>query len=161
MTSVESEEAVNMYRGTYPKVVAYWRGHHQWLQLSANHNDPTHEVQLASGRVQTYFRPRYVEGQIVAETVRGLPARKLYGGLLTENEIQATARDIFCDAWLAVVHAGHRVLWTMHDELVIELPEDKAAALAPEIVHLMKTASPWAKGCPIDVEYAISKHYMK
>lgn len=161
MTLDESKESVDTYRTTYPKVVAYWRAHHQWLQFSATHADPTHEVKLASGRVQTYFRPRFVDGQIVAETVRGLPARKLYGGLLTENEIQATARDIFCDAWLAVVRAGHRVLWTMHDELIIELPEDRAAESAPEIVRLMKTSSPWAKGCPIDVEYVISKHYRK
>ena len=46
-----------------------------------------------------------------------------YGGSLTENIVQAIARDCFCDAMLRMEEGyGVRILMHIHDEVVAEAP---------------------------------------
>lgn len=46
-----------------------------------------------------------------------------YGGKLTENAIQATARQILWPAARAVEEAGYHVILTVYDEIVAEVPD--------------------------------------
>jgi len=87
---------------------------------------------------------------------------KLYGGLLTENEIQATCRDLLRDAWLASVDAGYTVAFSVHDELVFVVPDDQANEDTLRDIHrIMTTCSPWLTDCPLDVESHILPYYTK
>ncbi len=81
--------------------------------------------------------------------------------ILVHNCTQATARDVLRDARNAVERAGHDVILDVYDELVVLAPEDEAADRAKDISRLMTTSSPWAEGCPLGVEYQISKFYKK
>jgi len=85
----------------------------------------------------------------------------MYGGKLTENEIQAMCRDILCDAWLAMDAAGYEVMLTVHDEIVTEVPTDEAKDRAIDIARIMTTCSPWADGLPLGVESIIAPVYAK
>jgi DNA polymerase len=163
-------ELVRGYRASNPLIVDYWRKHHQCLQFSANAGDPTHEVELASGRVLTYFNPcnagqnDWGMPQVEVQYTMGEDPDKIYGGLLTENEIQATARDVLRDGWVSLTEAGFDVPLTVHDEYVILGPdcdEKGRKAFCQSIREVLKTSSPWAAGCPLDVGIGISDHYEK
>lgn len=173
-----AQEHVAAYRSTFPRVPQYWRRHNDWLRISVNDRDATHVVPLVSGRKLTYFKPHWQsrlrddEGgeqqesyEIVASTYVGGPEAKLYGGKLTENEIQATARDVLRDAWVAsdksLDPAVCRVLFSVYDELVYLVRDDYVAEAQIEIPRVMTTASPYIAGCPMDVELKTVQRYCK
>lgn len=83
----------------------------------------------------------------------------LYGGLLTENIVQALSRDLLAQAMLRVEKAGYQVVLHAHDELVTETPVDFGSAA--EVERLMSVVPPWAAGCPIAVEGYESPRYRK
>jgi hypothetical protein len=153
--------------------VELWYWHNDLLKRSANMRDPTHEVEIASGRVLVYHDPGWYhcvdkEGkprkEVRAASYKGGPPRRCYGGLITENEIQATSRDILRDGWIAVADrfGDDLVRMSVHDELVTLLPEDKAEDMANEIGELMTIAKEtWAKNCPISVDGRLAKTYTK
>ena len=99
-----------------------------------------------------------------AEPVLGEGERKFYGGKLTENEIQATARDAMRDGWRALAREGlPPVRFSVYDELVMLVNEDTAeetASLARQITTHPDTY-PWASGCPLDVEINLERKYTK
>lgn len=168
MSKEQAQEAVYAYRAIFPLVPERWEHHKIGLEWSVNRKDPTHEVALASGRDLVYYNPRIKletsdgKKQIVASDTPGGNATRLYGGLITENEIQATCRDLLRDAWLAAVDAGYTVCLSVHDELVFVVPDAKAnAETLADIKRIMTTCSPWLAGCPLDVESHVLEYYTK
>ena len=156
-----AQAAVKQYREGSPRVVNHWYSHQKWLKISAIDQDATHEVALPNGRILRYFEPRTDGDEITAMNELGGNRFKLHAGILTNNEIQSISRDIMCDAWLALDAAGIPVLWSVHDELVFEVPEDQVDAAVPRIRELMTTSSSWAAGCPLDVEITVADRYCK
>lgn len=161
LTDAQALSAVTDYRRKNAGVVNFWRGHQEALAYSARRKDATHEVELKSGRILTYWEPRLVGKEIEVYQTRGNYKTRVYGGKLTENEVQASCRDILCDAWLACADAGFLPVLNVHDELVFEVPEDEAPQIVPEIRRLMTTCSPWAEGLPLGVDITVSKFYTK
>lgn len=86
-------------------------------------------------------------------------ARSLYGGLLTENIVQAVARDIMADAMVRVENAGWPVLLSVHDEVVAEPTENHSDL--DTFLDLMRQVPSWALGCPVDVEGWSGLRYRK
>lgn len=100
---------------------------------------------------EPYRRTEYkalIEGERVA----------IYGGLLTENLVQAVARDVFSYNLLRLVRAGIRVLWTIHDEAVCLVRSAEEGELARQI---MAHTPPWLAGCPVDSELTLSDRFRK
>jgi hypothetical protein len=170
-TEAEARAAVFGYRKTFPLVPEHWAWHQRQLGYSVAHRDPTHEIELASGRNLVYFNPAGEKAmaswgkehfELSVQTVMGGPRKKMYGGKLTENEIQATARDIMVDGWLACDAAGFPVSFSVHDELALAVPESSnPVSSAKDIQYLMTHSSPWVEGCPLDTEAFILDYYMK
>jgi len=167
VTEDRAVELIRQYREANPRIVQYWYRHQRFLEYSANHQDPTHEILLKSGRVLRYYNPRVAgvndwgRPQIEVQYTMGTEPDKAYGGLLTENEIQATARDVLRDGWVALVDAGFDVLFTVHDEYVILGPADGTQEFSAKIREVLATSSPWAEGCPLTVDIAVAEHYEK
>ena len=95
-------------------------------------------------------------------TMKGPVRRKVYGGLLTENIVQAIARDLLASSMLALDEAGFKVIGTVHDEALCETH----LAFGPEkrlkdMEEIMTTNPPWAADWPIDVEGFVSQRYKK
>jgi DNA polymerase len=80
-----------------------------------------------------------------------------YGGLGTENAVQATARDIMREAMHRV--APDALILTIHDELVWEV--DPARSSIDEFCRLSAEPLPWAPGLPIAVEGWAGPRYRK
>jgi DNA polymerase len=53
------------------------------------------------------------------------------------------------------------VVLHIHDEIVLEVPEDEAEAAAERLVQIMCEPPPWAEGLPLNAEVAIMERYGK
>lgn len=125
---------------------------------------------LPNGRQMTYTRVR-ADVRIEKNRKTGKPEKKSvyttlvsgrrvpsYGGKLTENLVQAISRDIFAEHLLALEAAGHRVLFGVHDEAVIETKLDNAVE---NVQSIMSVCPNWLKGCPISAEAHQVERYCK
>lgn len=129
---------------------------------------------LPSGRLLYYFKPEIKNVKTpwgeMKETLHywtedsithkwGL--EKTYGGALTENIVQATARDIMANGMLKVEKRGFFIVLTCHDELIGEIEEgDEAGKLAGFIAGLCDKPG-WAGGLPLAAEGFVAERYRK
>lgn len=77
-----------------------------------------------------------------------VPYKPLHGGIITENIVQAVARDILVAALRRLEDAGWPVVTHIHDEVVCEIPADKRtldeSALITEVSEIMCRPPYWA-----------------
>lgn len=127
-------------------------------------------IRLPSGRNLYYFDPIFVEDDLGGQLYykdggkTGYPEFggriTTYGGKLTENIVQAIARDLLCYSMLLIDRAGLDLIFHVHDEAVVETKEDDTEAFG--IVHsAMETVPPWAEGLPLEAETYESRRYRK
>jgi len=168
MTDEEASQTVQDYRAANPRVTAFWRRMQNAAVYAAIEHQDVFSVKLPSGRCLEYFEPTAVETKkgydVSAYDTRGDQfKRKLYGGLLTENIVQALARDIFVDGWLRAVDAGFDVRFTVHDEYVpvVKGTEKDAKEAAVELQRMIAETAEWVKGLPIGAEAQVSRCYLK
>ena len=152
----EANDTVKLFRSTNPKIIRLWKTLQRDCTRCAG-SDFT--VELPSRRRLTYRNVK-TSGDMTAEIVAGTRRTKLYGGKLTENLVQAVARDIFVAGMLRLIDNGYRVLFHVHDEYILEIDED-AVDKVTHIEELVTTPAPWAQTCPVGVETATSKVYLK
>jgi len=155
-----------------PGVVATFRGV-RYYRPTADEGPGTFLIcQLPSKRCIYYPDPRVRESRTPWGTrkrqltyMRTDPVTKkwlrakAYGGLLFENVVQATARDVMAVAILRLEKAGYPVLLTIHDEIIAETPADKGSQ--HEFEALMAQRSKWAEGLPVAVEGFAAVRYKK
>jgi len=132
-------------------------------------------LKLPSGRRLAYCSPKITEKPAPWDPGRMLPGvtawsvdsktkrwskRSLYGGLLMENVVQATARDLMAHGMLALERGGkYTPLLSVHDEVIAET--DEGAADVPEFEKIMCQLPAWAEGCPVKAEGWAGPRYRK
>jgi DNA polymerase len=126
-------------------------------------NDILH-IKLLSGRLLNYHAPRltpsvtdwgkhYEKISFMgwnSDFKKGPPGwmrLDTYGGCLTENVTQATARDILAHALVGLERAGYRPVLHVHDEPCGEVPEGWGSV--EEFEKIMTTLPEWCRGWPI------------
>lgn len=120
----------------------------------------TFEMELPSGRTLTYRNVKRglrikvdkdgklkKESAVYAEV--GERRVAMWGGFLTENITQAVARDVFCSHLLELNRRGFRILFTCHDEAILEVEPD---VTAKDVQEIMSQTPEWLPGCPIAAE---------
>ena len=83
-----------------------------------------------------------------------------YGGMLTENVVQAISRDLLVAAMFRVEEAGYPLVLTVHDEVVCET--DYAFGDMDEFNAIVSgPVPPWAHGCPVAAAGWTGSRYKK
>lgn len=131
-------------------------------------------VTLPSGRSLYYARPRVVPGkygpqiEFLGYDKNRWTVLTTYGGKLTENIVQAIARDILAEKIRLLECSGIRILFHVHDEVVTEWTADMMKAVYSRgrspldvVCDIMKTPVSWAKGLPLNAEGYISPYFKK
>lgn len=85
---------------------------------------------------------------------------KIYGGLLTENVVQALARCIIAEQMLEI-SKKYRIVTMTHDEIVVVCPKKDADRCLRDMIHIMSTAPKWAEGLPLAAEGGWDVTYSK
>ena len=125
-------------------------------------------IDLPSGRRLAYVQPRLGENQwggtsityTGTTTARRWGQLETYGGKLVENIVQAVARDLLVTGMHAVAKTGHRIVMHVHDEIVIDEPENSGFTVT-DACELMSTLPAWAKGLPLDADGYECAYYRK
>ena len=115
------------------------------------------KIKLPSGRCIHYHKPFVsmesppwggpARKQVSYEAwdKKGKQIKRLYGGLICENVVQAVARDILLNGMLEAEKEGFKIIMTIHDEIVAEVL--KACGLGVErLLNCMKRMPWWAEG---------------
>jgi DNA polymerase family A/3'-5' exonuclease len=86
---------------------------------------------------------------------------KIYGGLLTENIVQALARIIVGEQMLNIDNMGHRVVTTTHDEVVCIAKNARAKKCFADMTKCMRTPPAWCADIPLNCEGGHAINYSK
>ena len=123
-------------------------------------------ITLPSGRKLYYAKPFLVPNGRGFESIRyrGVNQGKwreidTYGGKLVENIVQAIARDCLAVNIERLESAGFPVVFHVHDEIVIEMPEDEADL--GKVTSIMSQPIDWAPGLPLKAEGWVDRFYKK
>jgi hypothetical protein len=116
------------------------------------------DMVLPSSRHLFYRQISGRGGQWTAQTQRFGARTHFYGGKLVENLVQASARDVFAEAKLRLDAAGHQIVLSVHDEVVVET--ELTTPLAT-IKHIISQDVSWLPGCPIACEAKETYAYCK
>jgi len=84
-----------------------------------------------------------------------------YGGKLTENIVQAVARDLLLDSMIKADKAGFDIVMHVHDEVVCEVLKDESEKKLEELCNLMGEENSWAPGLPLGADGYITDYYKK
>ena len=126
-------------------------------------------ITLPSGRSLAYIRPRIEIDERFGKdklTYEGIEpnTRKwgrvdTYGGKLTENIIQAIARDCLAESMLSLDDRGYKIAFHVHDEVVLDVPNNFGSL--EEVEDIMGMDISWAPGLPLRAEAFESNYYKK
>jgi DNA polymerase len=142
-------------------------------------------VKLPSGRVLHYLYPRIEEvtrefkrtradGTVEIEKKK-VPALSYegvnqltkkwgrtytHGGKLTENLVQAIARDVLAAGLVRATKLGFKIVLHVHDEIVCEVPDGSKLTI-DDLCEAMASPISWAPGLPLAAEGAVSHIYKK
>lgn len=124
-------------------------------------------VQLPSGRKLFYAKPFLQENRFgklavhyyqVGQKTKKWEVSSTYGGKLTENIVQAIARDCLAETLRRIDARGLQVVFHVHDEVIVDAPMD---ATVEELCNLMAEPIPWAPGLILKGAGFENNYYMK
>ena len=124
-------------------------------------------VRLPSGRKLYYPKPFLKENQFgkqalhyytVGQQTRKWEVASTYGGKMTENIVQAIARDCLAVTLERIYDRGLQTVFHVHDEVIIDAPMETTVE---EICDLMAEPVPWAPGLILKGAGFESSYYMK
>jgi DNA polymerase len=143
-----------------------------WLSVQvspARNGQPLMTLELPSGRLLFYrniaieLDPRSDRMSIAYDAKGKIWGRQYtYSGKIFENLNQAIARDVMCEMMLEIEKQklGEIVL-SVHDEVLVEVPDDLAKERFEAINSCMNTTPSWAPGLPVKAAGGLMKRYSK
>lgn len=180
---------VTKWRAANPNIVELWaevedcameaiRYHKEIIgtprNLIFNCNDEALTITLPSGRSLFYRNPQirmkanngkkiksiFYEG--VNQETKQWTLVDTYGGKLTENIVQAIARDLLANSMINLSKAGFEITMHVHDECIVEVPYDGTEKDSYErMASIMKITPNWAEGLPLNADGYLTTYYKK
>lgn len=181
LTEEELPELVEMWRTSNPAIVRFWRTV-QDAAMDAIKGKPRrlpHGISfikesgilfigLPSGRRIAYVKPEIGENRFggksitymgMDQTSKKWTRLETWGGKLVENIVQAFARDCLAENIVKLDAEGYRIVFHVHDEVIIDAPKDFSSA--KEVAALMGQPIGWAPGLPLNADAYECNYYMK
>ena len=166
-------QVVQLYRARNPKIVALWRKMDYVIFCMATGIEGTLGpisygkgfIKLPNGMFLLYpdlkgtldDRGRLVDASYATRRGRA----KLYGGLLTENVVQALARVVVGEQMLAVDDQGILIVTMSHDEIVTHTRLSQAEKVYQKMLKIMSTPPAWGPDIPLAAEGGWDVNYSK
>lgn len=128
-------------------------------------------IELPSGRHLVYLHPHLGQNRFGSDAIlyTGLGGSKTtagrwgtletYGGKLSENLVQAIARDCLCAAMKRLTDAGYKICAHIHDEVILEMPEGQGSL--DDAVRIMCQNESWNEGLVMNADGFEAKYYQK
>jgi DNA polymerase len=189
LSEAQAKNAVDNYRSSYAKVKNLWAAcENAAIQAIRNPGEPFMAgqrlvmkvakgalwMQLPSKRLICWQRPEIelvttpwgaqkdgvtVAGQNTYTRVWG--RNQLIGSSIFQSGVQGTARDFLAFAMLSLEAAGYSVCNSIHDEVLLIVPEENAEPMLEDVVRIMTTPPSWAPDFPLAAEGWFGKRYRK
>lgn len=147
--------------------------HGLWLAREYDRDQGSYcfTIQLPSGRKLYYINPgvgtnHYGGPSItywgVDQTTKKWKQNETYGGKLTENCVQAIARDCLAEAIERLEAAGFPIVFHVHDEVVIDIkPYADNDMMLQQVVDIMKQPPAWAPDMPLNAAGWVGDFFTK
>lgn len=173
----ELQPLVDSWRNSNPMITAFWWDVDNAIKTAIKMHIPTEVngihfcyksgmllIKLPSGRVLSYVKPKIGENRFGGESVtyEGIGSTKKweriesYGPKFVENIVQAVSRDLLCYAMQNL--SDQQICGHVHDELIIECPEDTDVS---SITSIMGQSPAWMPDILIRGDGYETKFYKK
>lgn len=161
LTPQEAKKTVNDFREKESGIVDFWNCLDEDLKLSARREED-YEISLPSGRDLVYRGCHYATTSTGRNNVKARMGGGrwgfTWGSKIAENVIQAIARDVFCECLLRLEAAGLESIFTVHDEVILEVDQ---SVTTKQVQDIIKINPDWMPGVPLDSEAEESDFYKK
>ena len=124
-------------------------------------------IRLPSGRRLCYAKASIEPGKFGNDQVvywgtdtKGWTKLNTYAGKLTENVIQAIARDCLAESLLRLDREGYKINMSVHDEVIIEEPYFTERT-KHDVAEIMSLPIDWAPGLPLNADAFETPYYIK
>lgn len=180
MPEEEMQPLVDAWRAANPNIVAFWGALDRAARtvirrktsarvgkVTLYWQDDKMFMRLPSGRNLCYQSPHFTENRFGSDAIGyyapnaagQMAVQETFGGKLAENATQAIARDILAHALLMLEKNGYPVVFHVHDEAVIEMPNGQGSL--EEACRLMAITPDWAKDLPLRADGYECAYYRK
>ena len=174
---------VTAWRKANPNIVALWREIENAAILAVTENKIVKMqyglefsctrrvlfIKLPSGRSLAYVKPRietdvrFNKPKLTYEGIEQVTKQwgriSTFGGKLTENIVQAIARDCLAEAMLRLDKEGYNIVFHVHDEVILEVLSGFGSL--QEVNEIMGQAIDWAPGLPMEAAGFETDYYKK
>ena len=178
----EYQKIVKAWRKRSPAIVGLWRSYEDAAIKAIGQGLPSQVgcirfsrdenaliIGLPSGRSLYYVKPGLTPGKYgqrihfyaSSGTSHKWTQFETYGGKLTENIVQAVARDCLSEAMIRLDQAGYPIRFHVHDEVIAEIPPDDPNLNNKNQIEIMCEIPDWAPGLPLGAAGFTTSFYMK
>lgn len=183
----EMKDIVKRWREASPYITKMWRAFEnaaiQAVKVPKNicicrkfkgvafyYDGLTLRVVLPSGRRLYYYKPKLVIGKFgnpalqymgIHQKTRQWTYLDTYGGKLTENIVQAIARDLLAVTLLRLEKQGFYTVMHVHDEAICEVSKDTAEQDLGKMCDIMAQPVGWAESLPLGADGYLTEYYKK
>ena len=176
----ELQGLINDWRNANPHIVRFWYevGNAAMKAIKEKTTVPLGKlvfayergilfIRLPNGRRLSYIKPRIGTNRFGGDSITymGINSAKkwdrleTFGGKLTENIVQGTARDLLANALINAANAGYDTVFHVHDEIICEVPNGYGSV--DELCRLMCIKTDWADGLPLNADGFECEYYKK
>lgn len=186
LSEQEERDTVRLWRDANPRIVRLWdtleraamaviqTGNtvkiHRGITLSFRWGMLL--ITLPSGRTLCYprarigteysadwkYRHEVIEYEGLNQTTKKWETARTYGGKLTENIVQAVARDILGVVMLRAKRDNLPIVFHVHDEIIVEAPADRPLA---DVEALFSEPIDWCRDLPLKGAGYSTPYYLK
>lgn len=186
LSEYEEKETVKLWREANPHIVRFWAIVEKAAitAIKTGNTVTIHRnitvgfrwgmllITIPSGRTICYPRARIsmeyndgwrgdheiIEYEGMNQTTKKWEITRTYGGKLTENIVQATARDILGIVMLRARRENLPIVFHVHDEIIVETPIDRPLA---DVEALFSEPIDWCRDLPLKGAGYSTPYYLK